>query len=266
MLEPLVLPPQPQPVLTGETFARPWYLFLDAVQRYASSGAQLARYGLRAARIAANMAGLVDGTLWTETDTGLVYQWRTASKPLAWSYAAGVYARTQAQLAALAATLKASDSGLLVNVTDYAHVLQWTGAAWSWGPGEQGSGMLEAFAVAPTGSGWHVCDGSAGVKYLKSDGTTGTVTLPNTAGSAAYLLLGPAYSATITAAVVPTISTPAITVANATLTTAANFAATGAATAVTQAVHGHTATSSTPTATLPGDPVANFSSPLYFRQ
>ena len=70
--------------------------------------------------------------------------------------------------------------GTLVEVTDYAHILRWTGAAYQWGPGEAGSGMMVAVAVAPTGAGWHSCDGT-NVAYLKGDGTTGTVTLPTNA-------------------------------------------------------------------------------------
>jgi hypothetical protein len=177
----LILPPAQQRPLEGDFFGRAWYLYFVTLQQYASTGAGLAQYGTRTARLALDVSGLVDATLYFETDTKLVYQWRGAS--LAWSYVAGIYARTQAQLAAVAATLKASDAGLLLNVTDYGHILQWTGAAWSWGPGEQGSGMSIPFTVAPTGAGWHLANGAVGVSYLKSDGTTGTTTVANVAGS-----------------------------------------------------------------------------------
>lgn len=177
----LILPPAQQRPLEGDFFGRAWYLYFVALQQYASTGAGLVQYGTRAARLAIAVAGLVDGTIWIETDTTLVYEWRGAS--LAWFYVAGIYARTQSQLAALAATLKASDAGLLVNVTDYGHVLRWTGTGWTWGPGEPGSGMSIPFTVAPTGAGWHAADGSVGVSYLKSDGTTGTTTVANVAGS-----------------------------------------------------------------------------------
>lgn len=190
----------------------------------------------------------------------------------------------QANLTLLSASLAA---GTLVEVTDYAHVLRWTGSAYEWGPGESGSGYFAPFAVSPTGSGWHLCDGTAGVTYLKSDGTTGTVTLPNTAATPAYLKLGPAYSATITAATVPTISTP--TFAGTPVTPAGTVSAIAAGsgvinvlassvTSVTTAAHTHPAptftgspltpagTVSTPTATLPGDPIAHFPAPIWFRQ
>lgn len=187
---------------------------------------------------------------------------------------------TQSQLAALSLTIA---PGTLVEVTDYAHVLRWTGTAWQWGPGENGSGMLVPFAVAPTGSGWHLCDGTAGVSYLKADGTLGTVTLPNTAGSAAYLKLGPAYSATITAAAVPTITSPTVTNPANTGSGTANLGAPSSTTIVTaglvavaSATHthtdaGHTHSIGAPTvgatvAALPADPVAHFPAPLWFRQ
>lgn len=250
--------------------------------------------GTFAARLT-NLTQLDTGLLYQTTDTFALYQWNGA----AWTLFNQVYQRTQSQLAALAATLGTSDAGLLVNVTDYAHVLQWTGTAWIWGPGESGSGMFVAFAVAPTGNGWHACDGSSGVAYLNADGTTGTVTLPNTLGSAAYLKAGSSYAASITAATVPTISAPTFTGSalathqhqeafsqvggdiytfgnpfgvgsslSVNMASPANPASGSTTTALTSAVSAGTpaGTVSAPTATLPGDPVANFEALLYFRQ
>ena len=117
------------------------------------------------------------------------------------------YQSTQANLSKLAAALSTEDAGALCWVTDYGHLLAWTGSGWQWGPGEQGSGMLQPFAVAPGGPGWHLCDGAAAVKYLKSDGTTGTVDLPDIS-TGSYAKLGPAYSKTVTPAQAPTISQP----------------------------------------------------------
>lgn len=295
---PLVLPPQSQGVLgPAGLFDRTWYLFFTAVQLYASSVTGVVQYGERSDREAADIAGLTDGALWIETDTGLVYQWRAAS--LEWFYVAGIqvgafasrpatlgegdtgllfqtsdtfqlyqwsgaawslftqtYQRTQSQLSAFAGQLGTADAGLLVNVTDYSHVLQWTGSAWSWGPGEQGSGMLTAFAVAPTGNGWRLCDGSSGVKYLKADGTTDTLTLPDTNGTAAYMKLGSAYADAITAATVPTISSIVATA------TAAVDVIPAGSTQVAAEAHTHAA----PTATLPADPIPHFEALLYFRQ
>lgn len=92
-----------------------------------------------------------------------------------WHYIAGVQDRTQAQLAALAATLGSYDVGYLVNVTDYCHVLRWTGSAWEWGPGEVPGGYVAYFLSAPTSNGWVLVNGSA-TTILKSDGTTTSVT------------------------------------------------------------------------------------------
>lgn len=75
-------------------------------------------------------------------------------------------------------------AGGLYFLTGPAHLYQWTGSGWSWGPGELGSQYCVIFpAITPSASEWHLCDGSAGVTYYKSDGTTGTVTLPNYAGA-----------------------------------------------------------------------------------
>lgn len=268
-------------------FGHAWFLFLEgmvgslgALSSSVDTLPSTTQEGTHAARASIAASAFADGAIFVETDrNGLIYQVQGG----VWVYVGGTYQRTQSQLSALASALTVNDNGLLVHVTDYNHVLRWANPAWGWGPGDDGSGKLVPFAVAPTtGTGWHLADGAT-VNYLKADGTTGSVTLPNTASTPAYTRNGPAYSSTIAAATVPTISTPTIstptistptiTVDNATLGTG-NFTA-GVVAAVTQTTHGHTAssstptsstpTSSTPTATLPADPVPNFPAPLYFR-
>lgn len=76
-----------------------------------------------------------------------------------------------------------NSTGLLFDVTDYNHVLQWNGTGWQWGPGENGSGYIVAFVNPPNPlTGWHVCDGST-VSQLNADGSVSTVTIPTIAGS-----------------------------------------------------------------------------------
>src|SRR6266567_430934 len=67
-------------------------------------------------------------------------------------------------------SLSASSVGALYYVTDYDHLLYWTGQAWVWAPGENGSGYIANFpqGVNP-GVGWHLCDGSQ-VEKLNADG------------------------------------------------------------------------------------------------
>ena len=64
-----------------------------------------------------------------------------------------LYTSTQGGLTSLTAKLTAQASGVLVYISDYNHVLQWSGSAWDWGPGDLGSGYLQAFDVDPTGVG-----------------------------------------------------------------------------------------------------------------
>lgn len=160
---------------------------------------------------------------------------------------------TQANLAALAGTLGPANAGLLVWVTDYNHVLEWTGSGYQWGPGDNGSAYFQGFAVAPVATGWHACDGSF-VHYLKPDGSLGGAVLPNTAGSAAYMKFGAAYNSTIQVADAPV------------------FAGTPAGVAqpvsIYAAVSNAVAFPYTPAGIigLPGDPIPNFSAILYFRQ
>ena len=139
------------------------------------------------------------------SDTGVVYQYSAASG--VWAYFSGMIARTQSGLSGLAGQLGSSDAGLLVDVTDFAHILKWSGSAWEYADPSDPAGRVEAFLVDPSPTtGWHLCDGTAGVSYLKSDGTTGTQTLPDlvsVAGDAAYMKLGSPASATPNAAVAP---------------------------------------------------------------
>lgn len=227
------------------------------------------------------------GMFYYETDRNALYVAKLVSNVPAWVWIGGECAVTQANLPN---DLGVNDAGFIAIVTDYMHRLRWSGSAWGWAPGESGSGMLEMFAVAP-GAGWHACDGST-VNYLKSDGTLGAITLPNTAASAAYAKLGGSYAAWINAATVPSVVNPTNTGAH-TLTlaeipshihgltqvrysssygTGSLIALNGTGAAISQTTDpaggggGHDHTIGNPTVTLPGDPVANFQALLYFRQ
>ncbi len=99
----------------------------------------------------------------------------------------------QADLAVLALTLGSKNAGLLVEVTDYRHVLRWSGSVWTWGPGEDGRHDIVGLPVDPDDTtGWQLCDGTT-VAYLKGDGTTANFATPDltsAANKAAYLKLG----------------------------------------------------------------------------
>ena len=88
----------------------------------------------------------------------------------------------QADLATFAASLDQQDAGILAALTDFNHVLQWTGTGWRFAPGDSGSGYITTFLFAPLTTGWHLCDGTT-VTYLKADGATATVLLPDLAES-----------------------------------------------------------------------------------
>jgi len=85
--------------------------------------------------------------------------------------------------------------GYLFFHTIYRHFLRWTGAVWEWAPGELGSGFFCGFGVDP-GLGWKECDGTSAT-YLKADGTTGTLTLPNSVTSARALLFYSSYMSSV---------------------------------------------------------------------
>lgn len=145
-----------------------------------SQASGLVLEGTHAARLSSYPANnYAVGTLFYETDRAVFYLNRGTSGSQFWGYSAGVCACTQATLPS---DLGTTDSNFLANVFDYGHMLIWSGVAWTWGPGDAGSGMLQMFEVDPTGSGWHLYNGST-VNYLKADGTLGSVTLPNLSGS-----------------------------------------------------------------------------------
>ncbi len=123
------------------------------------------------------------GAAFWETDRKLLYLNLGTFGASAWKYSLGTFTTTQATIAGLA--LGVNDANLLLWISDYAHMLQWSGTVWGWGPGDDlraGEGPI-AREVDPSPTvGWHLYDGTAGVTYLKSDGTTGTVTLANLSG------------------------------------------------------------------------------------
>lgn len=80
--------------------------------------------------------------------------------------------------------LGASDENYLAFVTDYGHLVRWTGTVWEFGPGDVGNGFFRDFAFVPQEAGWKLCDGSA-TDYLVVGAATLTVaaiTPPNLSG------------------------------------------------------------------------------------
>lgn len=159
-----------------------YWMFFGSIAKTLRDGSGLFTVGTHAQRVTKATRGFVAvdsvplGGLFIETDRGnVVYQTRLVNKAVVWVYLSG---RLECLQANLPADLAANDAGLLASVTDYGHVLKWSGSAWSWGPGEQGSGMMALFEVNPTATGWHLYDGST-VSYLKADGTLGSVALPD---------------------------------------------------------------------------------------
>lgn len=225
-------------------------------------------------------ASVDDGTYYTETDTGLLYQ-RQAGK--GWVYVSGVYQRLQAELVTLAATLNVGDEGLEVDVTDYGHTLAWDGAAWAWGPNDaRQAGQICFFDVAP-GSGWKLLnglgdDGSAigashPIKILKSDGTTRSNTTAADLTAGAFLKATAAYDGTVTAATLPTLSgSTASGQAVIGVDTDAGFAAGAGATAVALKPHTHVDTGhihgvgTLVTSLAGGDPIAYSKALPYIRK
>lgn len=85
---------------------------------------------------------------------------------------------TQAQIAGMG--LNSSNVGFLIWVTNYNHLLRWSGTAWDFAPGYERSNWYALFEATgpqpPMGSGWVLADGST-VNVLNADGTITSVTI-----------------------------------------------------------------------------------------
>lgn len=157
-----------------------------------TASTDLVLFGTHADRVALTPPASHLGAIYVETDRGnVVYQVQYVANVPTWIFLSGIYQRTQAQLAALAATLGTDDTGFRAWVTTYHHTLYWTGSAWAFPVEDAGGGFIQPFVVPPLSGGWILCDGAA-TDYLKGDGTLANFTTPDltsAANKAAYLKL-----------------------------------------------------------------------------
>lgn len=256
-------------------------LFLmDTPSSGGSSGGTILS-GTHAAR-AGFPASSYPNALYFETDRTVFY----ISLAGTWTYATGQCQSAQSGVSGIIATLGTADAGFLLQVTDFGHLLKWSGAAFAFAPGDGlpgGAGPI-LFEVDPTGAGWHLYDGAT-VSYLLPTGSTTTKTLPNLSGAgntAAYTKIdsansgpnaptspsgtGGATSTNFTGATIPT---------NTGINSAAATVASGAGASVAANTHthsegtlsdpGHAHTVSSITFTSPGEP-ENITRRAWFRQ
>lgn len=96
--------------------------------------------------------------------------------------------------------LGVADIGTVFYVTDYGHIVIWTGMAWEFAPGDVGNGFFRDYAIAPQEVGWYLCNGGT-TTYLVVGTTLSTMsfTTPNLTGSPAYRKAAAAYTGTINA-------------------------------------------------------------------
>jgi hypothetical protein len=150
-----------------------------------------AQAGKHVDRLKIHPEDMGEGFLFYEDDRDSLYQVQyvfPGRLDIVWI--GGMMRGLQAQLPT---DLQSKDAGFLYEVTDFRHVLRWTGSGWSWGPGELGSGYLQWFHGAPApATGWALCDGSA-VTALNANGTTSLVTTPDLAAMQAFMKIGGAY-------------------------------------------------------------------------
>jgi len=217
------------------------------------------------------------GLVYYETDRTVFYLSTMVSGAWAWVYAAGTM---KCEQSGLPVDLGANDRYFIANVTDYRHKLIWgnedpTGAysaGWDFESGDGGSNLfVDTGGSAPAGKGWHACDGST-VNYLESNGSLGSVTLPNCASTPNYSKAGASYTGAsgVTAANAPTLSGSTATgnanIGNNSAPAAAGSSGTGAAANPhTHTDSGHTHGVGTLAISASGEP-AHVTYTRYFRQ
>lgn len=134
-----------------------------------------------------------------------VFRWSGA----AWTAIEGRFARNQAQLTTLTATLTANDANLTVDVLDFGHLMAWNGTGLNYADPSDPPGRVVGFLVDPLGNaanGWAFCNG-ANVSYLLPDGSTSNVTLPDFTGTNnAFALWANTSSSLINAPVAPVLT------------------------------------------------------------
>jgi len=192
----LFCPPQRNPFIqeqgaqpfdrTKEIFNVTWWLYFHNIASFL--GRPLVRQGLRSDRLALDPGSVRPATLFTETDTGLIYQMRVVDGVAGWYYVAGIYALLQADIPTFAATLGTGDAGALMESTDYCHKYRWDGSALGFDPGDEGSGKIVAGSdgFVPNGGLWALCDGGT-YGFAQADGTVDTGVTPDLTGDVALL-------------------------------------------------------------------------------
>ena len=182
----MALPPQDvsqlgifrtKPLQDSDTglFVWPWIKFFQTLERLRQNAPQYF-FAPHATRVKLNPQNVGIGTIFYETDRKLSY----IASDSAWVYEAGIMQTTSD---GIPQDLGVNDSGVLIEVMDYNHKLQWNGTGWQWGPGETGGGFTMSFSSAPKPiTGWHAADGST-VDQLQPDGGIKPVTVPSVAGA-----------------------------------------------------------------------------------
>lgn len=117
------------------------------------------------------------GTTYYETDTTLYYTVQLIGGVNVWLFYSGYWARTQAQVPGVGATLGPNDNVLRIRTTDTAHVYIWTGTVWHFegeGSGNYALSGTGGFPFGGTAAMWGIANGST-YAVSQDDGTTANV-------------------------------------------------------------------------------------------
>lgn len=149
----------------------------------ASSGAPTIVTDTRAAMTLYPAANYAIGTIYWQSDYTMLYMVFNVGGIHVWQYISGMF---RAVLASKPTGLGVNDAGLLFYGTDFGHIWRWSGSAWTFAPGDDGSGYIAMYTAAPNTPGsaaWFLIDGTSPTIQSLTDTTTQAITLAAIAGA-----------------------------------------------------------------------------------
>lgn len=131
----------------------------------------------------------------TENDVDYLYFQQGTDGNIVWSWNGQRWFGAVGQQNGLIANIPAADTSLIGTyyyATDFDRLyLCDSPTTWADAPGQPAREMIGLFTTAP-GTGWHLCDGTAGVPISTAGGGTSTITVPNLTGATTWMTAGAA--------------------------------------------------------------------------
>lgn len=156
--------PEREPFLDPQNTGLPsrgWLLWARAVTLNLTTQPDIL-HKTHADRLTTDIGLFPDGTLAYETDRDVLYVVNAGK----WHFLTGIFCAVQANAPT---DLGLDDADFLMYVSDFHHLVMWTGTKWQFGPGDDGAAYYRNCQVEPTPTiGWTLADGRPS-SYLRPD-------------------------------------------------------------------------------------------------